>query len=483
VLVLHGKVMRNNEITRLRRLFFDGSDIRDGQGIEAGLTVNENSPTDVRLTDVKTETVFDAEIGANRTWVNLTLQGSMDDGEYITVFTLPDGAYITNYYLYAGTERKYGILADERAAMAVYESIVRVKKDPGVIRYVSDRQLELRVFPFPYAGSYIRKTGFEIIHNQSFKFTLDDKTISVISADTPDKVQFQGGILLSGAYKQTLPKAANRGPSYYFIVDCSEDSLINYQLSLIEDYASIANIINAQVIFASYNLTEVPLKDARTVSITPRYGFNLALAIRKILSENEDGTVPVILFTSSNPAGAILPEHSSWLAKRFPDSPYYYRLRNDLMLVPYAFENNRVESSVAEPVFIPLRSFENTYARDDYNSEIVLLPDTDKFTITGNQYLDALALNTALRNQPLMDAQASLAMLRASFRSRVLTHQTAFIVVETSDQENEIWKTQELLLNQDSTMARETLDEPPMPLMIMISVVLACVALLPSRRK
>ena len=482
-LVLNGKVMKNNEITRLRCLFFDESDGQGDQGVTAGLAVNENSLTDVRLTDVTTETIYDAEIGASRTWVNLTLQGNRENSEYVTLFTLPDGAYISNYYLDVGGARKYGILADERAAMAVYESIVRVKKDPGVIRYVNEKQLELRVFPFPFAGSSIRQTGFEIIHSQSFEFTLDSKTITVKSTNDLDKVQFQGGILLSGAYKQSLPKSVKRVPSYYFIVDSSENSLVNYQISQIESYASMYNITDAQVIFASYNITEVPLKDARTISVTPRYGFNLALAIKKILSGNSDNSVPIILFTSSNPAGAILPEHSSWLAKRFPESLYYYRLRDDLMLMPYAFGDNSMGTPVTDPVVIPLLAYENSYVRDDFYSEIIPLSSSDSFTITGNQYRDALALDIALRSQPSMDAQTSLTLLRASFRSRVLTRQTAFIVVETSEQEAEIWKAQELLLQQDSTMARETLDEPPMLLMLIVFAALAIIAFLTRRRR
>ena len=482
-MVLNGKVMKSNEVSRLRRLFFDEPDIRDGQGVTAGLTVNGNSLTSVRLTDVTTETAYDSETGANRTWVNLTLEGSGVNSEYAALFTLPEGAYVSDYYLYVGPERKYGILADERAAMAVYESIVRVRKDPGIIRYVSDSQLELRVFPFPFAGNNIRQTGFEIIHSQGFEFILDGQTIVVESANTPDTVRFQGGILLSGAYKQALPKAAEREPSYYFVVDSSRNSLIDYQLSLIRDYTSAANITDAKVIFASYNLTETTLGDMRNAPASPRYGFNLALAIKTILSENGDGTVPVIMFVSGNPAGAVMPEHSAWLAKRFPDNPSYYRLRDDLMLIPYAFEGNRIGPPVSGPVLLPLRSYEGAYVGVDNNSEIIPLPGEGGFNVTGNQYLDALALITALQSAPSTDAQTSLALLRASFRTRILTRQTAYIVLETPEQEAELWKMQELLLAQDSAMARENLDEPPMPLLTALFAAFACAAYLLRRKR
>jgi len=481
-LVLNGKVMKNSEIARLRRLFFDESIVQSSQGIAAGLTVNGSLLSGVRLTGAETETTYDAEIGANRTWVNLTLEGNGASDEYVALFTLPDGAYVSDYYLDVGAGRKYGILADERAAMAAYESIVRVRKDPGVIRYVSDGQLELRVFPFPYEGSNTRHTGFEVIHNQSFEFALDSQTIAVESAGAPDIVRFQGGVLLSGEFKQSLPEAVGRAPSYYFVVDSSANSLIDYQLSLISDYASMANITDSQVVFASYFLTRVPLSDARRVSISPRYGFNLALAVRTILSESGDGDVPVIIFASSNPAGAVLPEHSSWLAKRFPDSPYYYRLSDSLKLIPYSFEGNREGAPVTEPVIVPLRSYEGAFMRDSQDSEIVPLPGAGGFAVTGNQYIDALALNAALRSAPAMDARTSLEMLRASFRTHVLTQQTAFIVVETPEQEAEIWRLQELLLMQDSDVARENMDEPPLPLMLAMLAIFACAAFLMRRR-
>ena len=479
-LVLDGKVMLDSEIDHLRALFFD--DLRaQGSGAE-GLTLNGNRLTGVRLRDVTTETVYDADIGASRTWVHLTLEGGSRSGdEYVTRFFLPDGAYIADYYLDVGTERKHGILADERAAMLVYENIVRVQKDPGVIRYADDRRLELRVFPF--ARDEVRRTGFEVIHSQSLALALDGQTVALHAERAPEEVRFQGGVLVSAAHKRTLPQASPRKPSYYFIVDSSANSLIDAQVSLIQDYASMAGIADAQVIFASYSLTTTSLADVHTVRATPRSGFNLALAVRTILAEHPDETVPVILFTSSNPAGAILPEHCSLLAKRFPDSPYYYHLRDDLALAPFALDGNAAQPLATEPFFAPMRAYHGTRVRDDDQSEMLALPSAEAFTLSGKQYADALALDMALRSRPWMDAGTSLTMLRASFRAHVLTPQSALIVVETREQEAEIWKAQEKLLAQDAAMARQTLAEPSPLLMLASTLGLACAGLLLRRRK
>ena len=479
-LVLNGKAMKDSDIGRLRRLFFDAPDTPEDA--PAGLTINGHVLSDVSLTDAATETVYDAAIGASRTWVHLTLQGDdRPNCEYVALFTLPEGAYISDYYLDVGPDRKYGILADERAAMSVYTDIVRVKRDPGVIHYTGDRQLELRVFPFSYGE--IRGTGFEVIHSQSFDLSLSGRTIPLRAINAPEEVPFQGGVLVSAALKRTLPKTDARKLAYYFIVDSSANSLVDYQVSLIKDYAAMAGIHDAEVIFASYNLNRASLSSVKNTAVTPQCGFNLALAIKTILTENGDDTVPVILFASSNPAGAILPEHCSLLAKRFPDSPCYYRLRDDLMLIPYAFDGNDVQPPVTEPVFVPLRAYHDSYVRDDGQSEIVPLNDTEDFTLIGNQYADALALDIALRSHPSMDVHTSLTMLRASFRAHVLTQQSAFIVVETPEQEAALWEAQEALMEQDSAMARETLDEPPMHLMLLSTAGLALIGLLLRRRR
>jgi len=480
-LVLDNKVMKDGDIDRLRRLFFDEYDDTE-EGLSEGLTVNGESLTDVQLTDVTTQTTYDEDAGAYRTWVNLTLQDPSDgfNDEYVGLFSLPEGAYISDYYLDVAGERKYGILADDRAAMSTYEDIVRVSEDPGVLHYVGDGRLELRVFPF---NGDKRQAGFEVIHSQNCEITLSGKAIKLDAANPPAEVSFNGGVLVSAEMKQTMPAARPRALSYYFVVDSSAHSGVDYQLSLAEDYAETEGISGARVIFASYGLTETSLADARKVKITPRYGFNLALAVKQALAENGSDTAPIIIFVSGNPAGALQPEHSSWLAKRYPESPYYYRLRDDFKLIPYSPSTNEVGKAVDAPVIVPLRQYRDAYVRDDGQSEIVPDSNTDGYASNGSQYADALALDTALRRNPGMDKTASLKMLRASFRAHVLTPQTSFIVVETAQQEAELMEAQEQLLEQDSAAARETLDEPPLALMIISAAGLALAGLVIRRRR
>jgi hypothetical protein len=301
--------------------------------------------------------------------------------------------------------------------------------------------------------------------------------------NAPDEVSFNGGVLVSADTKKTLPEADPRSLSYWFIIDSSAHSSIDYELSMAEDYTAMEGIKDARVIFASYDLTETTLKDARRAQVLPHCGFNLALAVRQALSENNDGVAPVIIFVSGNPAGALLPQHSAWLAKQFPESPNYYRLRDDMKLIPYEFGTNKTGNVVDAPVIVPLKQYHEAYVRDDGQSEIVPDSSTDEYAGTGSQYTDALALDAALSRDPAMDREASLKMLRASFRAHVLTPQTSFIVVETAEQETELMELQEKLLEKESATARETLDEPPLvPVMVLAAGLAAAYVMIRRKR-
>ena len=103
----------------------------------------------VRLEGITVESAYDADEKAWRSWVHLTLHNAgVPLAEYLTEFELPEGCYISNYYLDVNGERKHGLLADKRAAEWIYRQITTIKRDPGLLRYVGNDRLELRVFPF-----------------------------------------------------------------------------------------------------------------------------------------------------------------------------------------------------------------------------------------------------------------------------------------------------------------------------------------------
>ena len=407
----------------------------------------------------------------------------MGDGEYKMVFKLPAGAYIRDYYLEVSGTRKAGILADRRAAMFLYNKIVNTRKDPGLLHYIGRNTLELRVFPF--GPGQVRKTGFEVIHYEPFDLELDDKTVSLNAggeAGQPDtqtrqdqedrSLAFEGGLLLPSAFKEELQPAAGRQPRYYFVLDSSKSSNVEWLISQVEAYADANHITKAEVLFVNSQVRFYTLEDMREAEYVGNYGYNLNLAIRTIL-DRVDGkdSFPVILAVSDNMPAAILPKDIFPLASRYPESRYYYALNHDLTLTPYSFDDNLPGSPVEKPILQKALDYNGHYVADNGESELLFTEDPpDRFTKTGNPLKDALLLD-AMQNKAYLDGSFDTAeLVRASFRFGILAPQTAFLVVETSAQERELLDIQEQVLNNNMDASLISLEEPP----------LLCILLLPA---
>jgi Ca-activated chloride channel family protein len=72
------------------------------------------------------------------------------EGTYI--FPLPEGASVTEFAMYVGSERVQGEILDAAQARRVYEDIVRRLKDPGLLEYIGRNMFRARVFPIPARG-------------------------------------------------------------------------------------------------------------------------------------------------------------------------------------------------------------------------------------------------------------------------------------------------------------------------------------------
>jgi len=416
----------------------------------------------VQLADVKSKTEFDEQTGVYRSRVNLTLENPIaeENGEYVTTFKLPEGAYISDYYLDVFGDRKEGILADRRAALFIYRKIVNTRRDPGLLHYTGRNTLELRVFPFN--EHEVRRTGFEILHNDPFNLNLDNKTISLGGDAVQKEIAVDGVVLLSPLQKAGL-KQVKRTPAYHFVVDCSKNSDIEWHTEQIEEYAKANNITRAEVIFASYKVESHSLADMKQARFKTECGFNFDRAVRMILSKESNKSFPVIVAVSDNMPGAVLPENIYPLSNRFPESPYYYALNHDLTLTPYSYEDNKAGNRVKKPIVEPVLNFNGNYVSDNNESELV--PgniELDNITLTSNRYKNAILLDAAQQRYLLNGKPDPLELVRASFRARVLTPQTAFIVVETPEQEKELLDLQERILNNNEQIPTVTLDDPPL---------------------
>lgn len=454
-IVLRGGTLSQNSLNGLKSIFFD-ENIPDDRN---PWTPNNN----VQLYDYKVETTYDPTISAYRSWINLQIKNNYENGwtEYKTEFTLPEGAFISDYYLYVNSEKKEGILADDRAATFVYNKIVSRSLDPGILHYINENTIELKVFPL--AELEIRKTGFEVIHKSSLDLVIDGKTMNLKGDDGFSELNAGNVRLLSSKFIDDLP-LIDRSPEYNFVIDCSKNSDVEFLKKQVLNYAKEFNIEHANVYFASYRVTRSNSNDFNDVTFKKEGGFNLNLAIKNILGNTDAKRFPIIIAVTENMPNSVFYENTkSYL---FPESLYYYGLNYDFTLTPYSFVNSKKQGKVKEPIITAAVSYDGTAVKKDGKDHLVLFEDK-KDDLGQNQYENALILYG--QNN---DDKDVISNVRDSFRSNVLTKNTAFIVVETEEQEKELLSYQEKLFSSENIDETPTqnLSEPPFFILIIIVV-------------
>jgi Ca-activated chloride channel family protein len=72
------------------------------------------------------------------------------EGTYI--FPVPEGASVSDFAMFVGSERVQGEILDSLEARRVYEDIVRRLRDPGLLEYMGRNLFRARVYPIPANG-------------------------------------------------------------------------------------------------------------------------------------------------------------------------------------------------------------------------------------------------------------------------------------------------------------------------------------------
>lgn len=72
------------------------------------------------------------------------------EGTYI--FPIPEGASISGFSMYAGSERLDGRILTREEARRIYEEIVRRQQDPAILEYAGRDLFKARVYPIPANG-------------------------------------------------------------------------------------------------------------------------------------------------------------------------------------------------------------------------------------------------------------------------------------------------------------------------------------------
>ena len=462
-IALDNMYFTQSTITKLIKIFMPETIVSVFEIMQSDSEQDNNYITEISVNEAE----YDPVSGSYKAWIDfeLTWLGHRGFGEYRTSFTLPDGCFITDHYLYVFNKKKRGIITDKRVALVAYESIIRTPKDPGIIYYENDNIISLRVFPF--GRNETRKTGFQIMYSQNETLHIAGKTIELLAENPITTPIDMGGVMfIPQDYKNTL-SAITREPMYYFLVDAGDAD--SYVKNLEKALRYSENISQDLRFFAvSFQAKEITDLTSLKPPVRAKGGFNVAHAMSEIYSSVLEGYFPVIILVTEN-INRTIPLENTQLTKAFPETDCYYRLNFDFSLTPYRFLNYERLPEVNEPIIAQVLNYKGHAINREKNETIINGIDFIKFT--GNQYQDAFILQN---NTFLADSnETQIQFIKESMNRRLLTKNTAFIVMETKEQEDMLLSLQEQFLSGSSVETPSVMmNEPAWVAIVILFIVL-----------
>ena len=91
-----------------------------------------------------------------RTHVKQVFQNNVDrDLEAVYIFPLPKAAAISEFAMLVNGKRVKGELLEKKQAAQIYQSIVSRMRDPGLLEYMGNNLLRIRIYPVPRRGEQL----------------------------------------------------------------------------------------------------------------------------------------------------------------------------------------------------------------------------------------------------------------------------------------------------------------------------------------
>ncbi|HOY18482.1 MAG TPA: MSEP-CTERM sorting domain-containing protein [Haliscomenobacter sp.] len=372
--------------------------------------------------------------------------------EYRSIFELPDGALIQDYYLYIGKEKVNGELAEKKTATWIYEQIVNnSRRDPGLLSYLDARTLSLRVYPF--LAKEVRKTGFTVIHKEAFHLQLDrahELTLGDISKNstmTSPIILNQGKLAyIPAAVEENLP-LVDLPPHYHFIVDCSAQSAKKIEALI----AKIELLIRSR----KYPLETLHFHLTNHRVITLSDNTNWQAAIRKHVKQGgffaERAFEQILYHYASKPLQhypvmvlvggdrlPIMPGFAPHLAHTVYNGMRYYYLGDDFLETSGFLDRSELVEISQTP--IQARAYPNAENPIAYlsSSSLIHLPGYQPSDdLKKGSWESATSLQAEWQYQemhPELGDKAWLSLIKKSFETGLLTPETAYLVLENEAQ-------------------------------------------------
>lgn len=502
-LVLDNLTLSDSKINTIEKIFFGNTTFN--------LRPVNFQKDNVIISDISTSSTYDKTQNAWKSWVDLELTNKSENNwfsEYSTTIDLPEGCFISDYYLYVGDVKESGILAEKKSAMWIFSQIRNENRDPGILYYLTGNKVAFRVFPF--SKDEVRKTGIELLHKEPIELSIDNNIIELGNKEETiyEKIENDNIAYVSVQDKQKL-NSVKRKPYYHFLLDVSKNQKGNTSdfIKRIETVLEANQQLseNAQISFVNSYVTNSILAEdwkGEYKNQTFEGGFYLDRAIRTTLFnayQNKSKSYPVIVVVTDSIQNAVLEKDFTDLEFTFPESNHFYLLAENGDLRPHSLTLNPIEEltetkrecEFCETVLeYKLSDNSIAYLPNNNKSSLILKKDVfevSKSDIKERNWQSALIMQGKWTSQILHPENSDkewLNMVKYSFLSKIMTPVTSYLVVENEAQKAMLKKKQEQVLSGNRSL---DLDEDTLrmsePSLIILSILLGIAVWFNEKRK
>ncbi len=502
-LVMDNLTLSDSKINTIEKIFFAENTFE----LQPENIQNDN----VKISNISTNSTYDKSQNTWKSWVDMEItnkSGNTWSSEYATTINLPEGCWISDYYLYVGDVKEPGILAEKKSAMWIFSQIRNENRDPGILYYLTGNKVAFRVFPF--AKDEVRKTGIEFLHKEPITFNIDSNIVELGNKEETiyENYETENLAYVSAQQKQKL-NSIKREPYFHFLVDASKTQNSNS----IEFIKRIEQILaenkplseKAKISFVNSYLTSTTIdKDWKKQYKNQTFegGFYLDRAIRTTLFnayQDKSKTYPVIVVVTDSIQNAILDKDFADLKFTFPESDLFFNLdkKGDLK------EHSLTESPIKElfeikrecmfcETVLEYKLTDNSvaYLPNNNKPSIILKKDIFKVSVSEikeKNWLSALTMQGQWTSQilhPEISDKEWLNMVKYSFISKVMTPVTSYLVVENEAQKAMLKKKQEQALSGNKSLdLGEDTQRMSEPSLILLTILLGLAIWYREKRK
>lgn len=461
-LVLNNLTLSDKKINTIEKVFFGKTTDQSSQQFS-------NPKDDVQITNMNSSSVYDASQQAWKSWVDLEITNNenRDFREYATTFNLPEGTWISDYYLYVGDRKEHGMLSEKKTAMWVYSNITSRRRDPGILYYLTGNRVAFRVFPF--AKKEVRKTGIEILHKEPIELIIDNKQIKLGGESNQQYTAFENGQLAYiPAHQKSELNPTFRKPYFHFIVDCTSKennpALTDRIERVIEQYPDLVE--NASISFVNSYVNTYSFETnwkQQFNNQTFEGGFYIDRAIKSVLydaHQTKTATYPVIVVVTDYIEEAVFGRDFSDWQFTFPEGDSFYNLKeNDLVdvhslsLKPNKPTEENVSISFNHPVLeYRFKDQAIAYLPNNNKASLIVKPGAQEKIDQDFKHKDWESAATMQANwlthilHPEKANRTWLSLVKQSFQTQVMTPVTSFLALENEAQKAMLKKKQEQVL-------------------------------------